>query len=719
MAGNRLAQILEKEYQSQGLISGIGSAMGKRIREKTDIRNAIFGGSGFTGVIGRKVFGKGYSATSGGSSTKSDALSGNISSTLSEQSEELKTISISSKVTAKNTLALPSMARDMYLVKQNIIKLVKLNKGKPQTKAGDWMGRQEARESAFESKFGKSTSPTKVAKKESESSGGGILGLFGGLFEAFGGPKLLGIAAGVTALVTAFLGLKETLDLVKIAFAKVVNWIADTEIGKALGIKPIEGTGGKEKSLKDTLKETYSETLGTVSGVGAVAAGAVAVRGATNAAKAATATSEAVLNARTMSVGQLEKATPKTVWGRFMQFVYKKSPMLFKKVGLKLAQAGALVAIPVVGWVGALLQLGFGIWTAYELYELWVEFNEITENKNNPSAVTKTEEQKNLESYDASIKLYKEKLDNAKTPEEKKALQGAVDSLVANRSKVEAAALKSVAGSGGTPNSPTTGTSGTDYASKVGTSESGGSYNAVFGNTNATLNGKPLSQNTIGEVWEWQKKHIAQHTNKQAAGKYQFMNVLKAAEQAGLSFRDVFSPENQDKMMNAYTASNAARLKQLGYEPTKENLSLAHAVGADGAAKLLATQKAGAGSKVAADVLELKPGAQRTTNPHLNKSTDQVIADAANRVNGTAPTSSPSGTPATSIDGTSLASASSSAEFNPFMEILGQFDRMLSDYHKATKDNQTANFDGGSLETYNEEFLKKLLGVQSFQPNKA
>ena len=38
---------------------------------------------------------------------------------------------------------------------------------------------------------------------------------------------------------------------------------------------------------------------------------------------------------------------------------------------LGLAVAAALMAIPLVGWVMAAIDIGFTLWTAYELYQLW------------------------------------------------------------------------------------------------------------------------------------------------------------------------------------------------------------------------------------------------------------------------------------------------------------------------------------------------------------
>ena len=60
---SRLSQILEQEYKNMGVVSGSMSAVGKRAREKLDVRNALFSGSGVGSILGRKILGKGYSAT--------------------------------------------------------------------------------------------------------------------------------------------------------------------------------------------------------------------------------------------------------------------------------------------------------------------------------------------------------------------------------------------------------------------------------------------------------------------------------------------------------------------------------------------------------------------------------------------------------------------------------------------------------------------------------
>lgn len=164
----RLGKILLQEYENKGLVGGTFSALGKRSLEKLDLRNALFGGTGAGSVIGRKIFGKGYSATRDDKKTRTTPVDTLSTLTSSASSAVLESINITSKISAKNSAVLPSMARDMFLMKQNIVKLVKLQGGTPQTKAGDWFNRQTARENAFENQFAKNT-PTKVTKLEKES----------------------------------------------------------------------------------------------------------------------------------------------------------------------------------------------------------------------------------------------------------------------------------------------------------------------------------------------------------------------------------------------------------------------------------------------------------------------------------------------------------------------------------------------------------------------
>jgi hypothetical protein len=228
---SRLAEILQNEYKTKGVIGGAASALGKRTREKLDIRNALFGGSGLGSIIGRKVFGKGYSATAKDSKISSDSTDlGSGSSTL------LQEISINSKVSAKNSLVFPSMARDIFLMKQNMIKMVKLQGGTPTTKAGDWFSRQAAREAAYESKFGKKSSMSPMKIEEKKESGG-----FFGLLKTL----ISGISSAITTLGNVISA--SVTGLGKI-LASAIDALAIALLGRKIlpGVLPGGGAGGKK-----------------------------------------------------------------------------------------------------------------------------------------------------------------------------------------------------------------------------------------------------------------------------------------------------------------------------------------------------------------------------------------------------------------------------------------------------------------------------------------
>ena len=374
---SRLAEILKQEYQTKGVFGGAASALSKRSKEKMDIRNSLFGGSGLGSIIGRKVFGKGYSAISSDKSRVS-----NVSEAISSGSNSiLQEVSISSKITAKNTLAMPAMARDMFLMKENMAKLVKLQGGTPKTKAGDFFSRQSAREAAFENKFNRPTSPTKVEQKK---EGGGflggllsILGAVGSVFKSILSPvsSLAGILGGLGLAAAAFGG----------TIWKILRFLAKTRIGKILGLGALAFgaasamAGGDEPSIDPT--ETSPGNATGESGISgaAIAGGAVATYGVARAAMKApglvSKTGEAILDARTTpSNVSFKDKTPTTKWGKFLKFLERRAPKLFAKFGARLATAGALAAVPVVGWIGAAVSLGFTLWTAYEIYSLWKEF---------------------------------------------------------------------------------------------------------------------------------------------------------------------------------------------------------------------------------------------------------------------------------------------------------------------------------------------------------
>lgn len=231
MAG-RLAQVLQQEYKTKGVLSGFASGVGKTALEKIDLRNAFFSGAGFGSVIGRKVFGKGYSATRKGTSPTTDTL-GSSDGVLNE-------IRDNSIVSTKNSMSLPLIASQINIMQKNVAKLVKLQGGSPSQKADAFFSSAKFRENAYEQALreGKK-SPTQVTTTEKSSSGGLLtsLALVGGALLLFGnqlgtaGKIIGGLLIGLVALKT------------------ILTAISAIAVGKGLiglGSKTGKSVGGKK-----------------------------------------------------------------------------------------------------------------------------------------------------------------------------------------------------------------------------------------------------------------------------------------------------------------------------------------------------------------------------------------------------------------------------------------------------------------------------------------
>jgi len=232
MATSRLANILQQEYKTKGLIGGAASSLGKRSLEKLDIRNALFSGGGIGSIIGTKIFGKGYSATRNNTASNASQRT-SPSSLASDSSSILQDINTNSKITAKNSMALPSMAKQMNIMQKNIAKLVTVSGGTPTKKADSFFSSSKFRENQYEAQFNKGTKPTKVEEKE--KSGSGILSFLGSL--------VTGIASTVGSIISSIGSLSGILTGIGIAaaslgaaFVSILGFLASTRIGKILGI---------------------------------------------------------------------------------------------------------------------------------------------------------------------------------------------------------------------------------------------------------------------------------------------------------------------------------------------------------------------------------------------------------------------------------------------------------------------------------------------------
>lgn len=167
---SRLAEIYKREKSSGG---GLTSTLGKSALEKIDPRR-IFDRSGVMTTMFPGL--KSYRAVP--EKTFQQKASAEVSPSLAMTGFDQ--VIETSRETAKNTLVLPSMARDMFLVKENILKLVAVTGQKGRTDWEAWKARQDARETAFEERIGKvgarsgSKKATRIIEEDKKS---GAIGL--------------------------------------------------------------------------------------------------------------------------------------------------------------------------------------------------------------------------------------------------------------------------------------------------------------------------------------------------------------------------------------------------------------------------------------------------------------------------------------------------------------------------------------------------------------
>lgn len=458
---SRLADIYKAQKAKGG---GLGSTLKERIKEKYDPRQ-ILNQSGLLVAMfpGLKKF-------------RSDTSIRPEKTSSSELSPEIidvfKIINVNTAITAKNTMALPIMSRELNVIRQGIIKLVKVWGDKQYNKTDAFFKTSAEHEKEYESsrQFRKFRSDTEKSKKEKaggnkKSDGGLFSGIISGIISGLM-PLLLkgGLIAGALYGFKKYFEDKEFQkqidDLVKGAFDGIIKVMKDhweyvvgalalafpittlrligsgikllapllsklglglptVALGIGLGAKAIkkdkarlnelskiesqrqltpEEIAEKQNLEKNTLAGSLStSTVNTGVAVGGAVAGGIGVKAATKIPELASKTGTAILDAKTTTIQSVAKSTPTTKWGRFLKFLATRNSKLFQTVGKKLAQSAALMAVPFAGWIGALLNIGVSLWSIYDLYELWKEFNNVDTDENIENETLKTEDSSILE----------------------------------------------------------------------------------------------------------------------------------------------------------------------------------------------------------------------------------------------------------------------------------------------------------------------------------
>ena len=292
--GTRLAQLYNKATgEGSGTIGGIFTASKERLKEKLDVRNSF--GDGLMSAVGQKVFGKGYNALKQGevNSITPTPVSGGMNS------DQAQAMGDDIGILTKNSMAFPGMARDVNVIRQNLVKITnsmlkkkskiegKNDSKEAATKADMYFLKADEQESKLEAERNKlkkgreKTSPTPESKKEegSKFSIGDIIqkaigwlkeGLFKGLKMLFKPSNLLKTLGKVFVIGTLIAALVNGI---------MDGWKTWQETGN-LGEAIISGLGGIVEFLtfgifnKDDIKDVFKKigdfldpVIDTISGV--------------------------------------------------------------------------------------------------------------------------------------------------------------------------------------------------------------------------------------------------------------------------------------------------------------------------------------------------------------------------------------------------------------------------------------------------------------------
>lgn len=253
-----------QKSQGKGVIGSLSGAVGQATLQKIDPRNYLFNRRGTLATLFPGL--KGYQAKTSSDKIASGASGGFSAGQVEMIGTKLDQLSAQMSMTSKNTMSLPMMARDMNVMRQNIVKMVKAQGIKPAQRADAFFMRAGEREKAYESQFGKkTTSPTPVM---TPSKTDGNIGLLGTLITTVGNI----ISTTLTQ------GLKSIADIITGAMSSLAEIISSAilALGAAIsgknmlggGIPDIDGKGGKRTPPKGKLTRFGGAAVGALAFTG-------------------------------------------------------------------------------------------------------------------------------------------------------------------------------------------------------------------------------------------------------------------------------------------------------------------------------------------------------------------------------------------------------------------------------------------------------------------
>jgi hypothetical protein len=239
---------------------GTAKDFGKKFSKENIVQN-MFGGDDIISAALRNKFG--VKGPGKGKKDKTPSPAGEDGQGLS--SEGISFL----KIIAKNSMALPGMARDMNVLRQNIQKLVKLKGGKSRIDAADnFFDREDKRESDLEAQTIKGSKVTPVSSKEGEEEGGSTLlaKLIEGFFIFLFAKRLIGILKNIfspKALLSVFKRVFVPLLIIGTLFSGITDGFKKYQETGSFSEAIVAGLGGMLSFLtfglfgEDTLKSLF------------------------------------------------------------------------------------------------------------------------------------------------------------------------------------------------------------------------------------------------------------------------------------------------------------------------------------------------------------------------------------------------------------------------------------------------------------------------------
>jgi murein DD-endopeptidase MepM/ murein hydrolase activator NlpD len=251
---SRLANIVaSKRSQGSGVTSALAGGIKERLKEKFDPRQLINQQGLLTALFpGLRTYSASTSKNrNAGSSIESSSID------VTDIKPIFEKIQYNTTLSAKNLSVLPSIHRDFNVIRQNIVKLLKMEKVDAATKADMYFKAAAKREELYEAQLNRlknqSKTPTKIAGMESKQ--------FNKFMKLMKSMLFFGVIAG--SLYFAFKGISDAIDkLRKVDLRKSLeSFIQEVQEGmdKLMGslISTVEkiDTEDLKKSMEQNIKE--------------------------------------------------------------------------------------------------------------------------------------------------------------------------------------------------------------------------------------------------------------------------------------------------------------------------------------------------------------------------------------------------------------------------------------------------------------------------------